>query len=124
MIQFVYPNEELPLSYKEAIDSIDHNSIVSSSCKDKNLVAEAEIVIFDEWTGLDNFTFNMEQAYVLRTSKDDFLTDLKVDNLSAWVAKMPASPEKEVISTLLSKQENVLQDLKAVNSANMQWGHH
>ena len=57
----------------------------------------------------------------LEKRKEELLKDLKVDNLSAWVAKMPASPEKEVISTLLSKQENVLQDLKAVNSANMQY---
>lgn len=72
MIQFVYPDEELPLSYKKTIDSIDHNTIVSSLCKDQKLVAEADIVIFHEWTRLDCFTFNMEQAYVLRTSKNDF----------------------------------------------------
>lgn len=72
MIQFVYPDDELPLSYKEAIDSIDHNIIVSSLCEDQNLVAEADIVIFHEWTGLDYYTFNLKQAYVLRTSKDDF----------------------------------------------------
>lgn len=72
MIQFVYPEEKLPQEYKEAIKSIDHNTIVPSICEDKELLANADIVVFHEWTGLDYFAFNKSQTYVLRTSKEDF----------------------------------------------------
>ena len=72
MIQFVYPDYVLPQVYKDVIDSIDSNFIVSSLCEDKQLIAEAEIVVFHEWTGLNYFAFNKQQAYVLRTKKVDF----------------------------------------------------
>lgn len=72
MIQFVYPDYMLPQAYKDVIDSIDSNSIVSSLCEDKRLLTKAEIVVFHEWTGLDYFAFNKQQAYVLRTMKADF----------------------------------------------------
>lgn len=72
MIQFVYPDTELPQSYKNAIDSIDHNTIVSSSCEDKRLVELADIVVFHDWASLNYYAFNLDQVYVLRTTKDDF----------------------------------------------------
>lgn len=72
MIQFVYPDKELPKEYKDVIETIDHNNIVSSLCEDKELVHSAEIVIFHDWIGLNYFKFSPNQAYVLRTNKDDF----------------------------------------------------
>ena len=72
MIQFVYPDEELPQKYKDVINTIDHNTIVSSLCEDQELLSTADIVIFNEWTGFDNFSFNKKQIYVLKTSKNDF----------------------------------------------------
>ena len=72
MIQFVYPDYELPNEYKETIDSIDHSDIVSSLCEDENLRKNADIIVFHDWTGLDYYAFDAEKAYVLRTSKADF----------------------------------------------------
>lgn len=72
MIQFVYPDYELPKEYKEVIDSIDHSDIVSSLCEDEGLRANADIVIFHDWTGLNYYAFDSKKAYVLRTSKVDF----------------------------------------------------
>jgi len=72
MIQFVYPDYELPKEYKDAIDSIDHSDIVSSLCEDKELKKNADIVIFHDWTGLNYYDYDIEKAYVLRTPKADF----------------------------------------------------
>ena len=72
MIQFVYPDYELPNKYKETIDCIDHSDIVSSLCEDENLRKNADIIVFHDWTGLDYYSFDAEKAYVLRTSKADF----------------------------------------------------
>ena len=48
MIQFVYPDEELTEEYKKIINSIDHNDIVSSLCKDKELVTSADVVVLHD----------------------------------------------------------------------------
>ena len=72
MIQFVYPDYELPQEYKEAIDSIDHSNIISSLCEDEELKEEADIIVFHDWIGLDYYAFDTHRAYVLRTSKADF----------------------------------------------------
>lgn len=72
MIQFVYPDFELPQEYKETINSIDHNDIVSSQCEDAVLRSHADIVSFNGWTGFDNYCLDSKKMYVLRTSKADF----------------------------------------------------
>ena len=71
MIQFVYPDYELPQEYKDAIETIDHSKIVSSLCDDGVLKEQADVVVFHDWTGLDYFPLNEQQAYVLRTCKTD-----------------------------------------------------
>lgn len=71
MIQFVYPNYELPQEYKETINSIDHNDIVSSVCEDKDLRENSDVVIFNNWEEIDNYRFCEDSVCVLRTSKDD-----------------------------------------------------
>ena len=72
MIQFVYPDYELPQEYKDEIETIDHSKIVSSLCEDKALVDEADVVVFHDWTGLDYCSFDMNKLYVLRTVRKDF----------------------------------------------------
>lgn len=52
MIQFVYPDYELPQEYKDEIETIDHSKIVSSLCEDKSLADEADVVVFHDWMGL------------------------------------------------------------------------
>lgn len=71
MIQFVYPDKELTQEYKDVINTIDHNTIVSSYCDDQELVANADIVIFHDWTGLQYFNYSKKQSYVLRTKKEE-----------------------------------------------------
>lgn len=73
MIQFVYPDYELPQAYKAIIDSIDHSDIVASTCLDEELCRNAEIVVFDSWDGLKAFPLNESMACVLRTTKAELL---------------------------------------------------
>lgn len=72
MIQFVYPCYEIPKEYKDAIHTIDHSDIVSSLCEDIELRANADVVVFDDWTGMDIYDFKEDGVYVIRTSKTDF----------------------------------------------------
>lgn len=72
MIQFVYPNYELPQEYKEVIHSIDHSKIVSSLCKDTALLSNADVIVLDDWIGIDTYDFKEEGVYVIRTNKADF----------------------------------------------------
>lgn len=72
MIQFLYPDYKLPKEYKDIINTIDHSNIISSVCEDKELLEQADVVVFHDWTGLDVFDFSEQIAYVLCTSKADF----------------------------------------------------
>lgn len=72
IIQFVYPDYELPQKYKDIIETIDHKKIVSTLCEDTVLKAKADVVVFHEWTRLDYYTLDMDKVYALRTSKADF----------------------------------------------------
>lgn len=69
MIQFVYPDYELPSEYKEAIEIIDHSKIVSSLCEDDRLADEADVVVFHDWSGISFGNVYADKSYVLRTSK-------------------------------------------------------
>ena len=64
MIQFVYPDYELPDVYKYAIETIDHTKIMPYSKAD-----EADIVIFEQWTELIHSALKGDYAYVIRTDK-------------------------------------------------------
>ena len=72
MIQFVYPDYELPSEYKDVIETIDHSKIVSSMCEDDVLRDNADVIVFHDWTALDNWSFDMDRLYALRTTKDAF----------------------------------------------------
>ena len=70
-IQFVYPDYELPKEYKEVINTIDHSDIISSECQDNILKEQADIIVFNGWTELDQYCFTESMVCVLRTSKTD-----------------------------------------------------
>lgn len=72
MIQYVLPEYELPIEYKEVMNSIDSHLIVSSTCEDRNATDAADVIVFDSWTGLDYWNFDKGQSYVLRTTKEDY----------------------------------------------------
>lgn len=71
MIQFLYPDYDIPEEYKTVINSIDHSDIVASTCENETLRENADIVIFSDWTALEYYKFRKDSIYALRTSKDD-----------------------------------------------------
>lgn len=75
MVQFVFPDYELPLEYKNAIESIDNNKIVSALMND----SKADIIVFNDLKGLSNYDFseNAEKVFVIRTSKTIFFETFK-----------------------------------------------
>ena len=103
MIQFVYPDYELPQEYKDTIETIDHSKIVSSLGEDEVLVNEADVVVYHDWTGMSCGKFNDGKSYVLRTSKDDlferhlFLKDVlsKVDRLNVVITDIDAFTDED-----------------------------
>ncbi len=78
MIQFVYPDYELPQEYKDVINTIDHSDIVSSLCEDEDLRKNADVIIFHDWTGIQFSSFDNEGIYTLRTSKEDLFDRYKL----------------------------------------------
>lgn len=75
MVQFVYPDCELPSEYKDAISGIDHADIVSSSCEDEALRKLADVVVFDSWDSFGLYPFSAGQAYVVRTTFADLFAN-------------------------------------------------
>ena len=72
-IQFVYPDYSLPQEYKDVINSIDHSDIVPSSCEDTILRENADVIVFNSWTAIEQYAFKDNAVCVLRTSKADLL---------------------------------------------------
>lgn len=93
MIQFVYPDFELPQDYKDAINTIDHSDIVSSDCKDDILKNNADIIILNDWKKLEAGKTEEDGIYVIRISKSELfdkylsLTDIlsKVKRLNVVI---------------------------------------
>lgn len=77
-VQFVYPDREIPSEYKEVIDTIDHAKIVGSHCEDKVLTDEADIVVFEDWKGVDTFKYQSGKSYVIRTDKSGLFNNADV----------------------------------------------
>ena len=71
MIQFVYPNYDLPQDYKDVIESIDHSKIIAL---DSPLRNNADVIIINHWQELENCDFDTNIAYVLRICKSDFFS--------------------------------------------------
>lgn len=65
MIQFVYPDYELPEEYINVIETIDHSNIMPITGKD------ADIIVFNNWSEMVGYPFNVESTYVLRIEKLD-----------------------------------------------------
>lgn len=78
MIQFVYPDYELPQEYKDVINTIDHSDIVSSLCEDDELRKNADVIICHDWNGIQFSSFDKDGIYTLRTSKEDLFDRYKL----------------------------------------------
>ena len=149
MIQFVYPEYELPDDYKKVINTIDHSVIISSLCEDKALKDIADVVVMNDWTVITSMPFNDEKSYVLRTTKADlfgkyqFLKQVlrKVKRLNVVITDLDSFTEddfetyKRILSTFSdeierlyiegkSPQLNLLTDrmmLDKMNNCNAGW---
>lgn len=75
IVQFLYPDYQLPTEYKNAIADIDHADIVSSTCKDGDLINTADVVVFDNWASINNYQFEQNQTCVIRTSFADLFSN-------------------------------------------------
>lgn len=71
-VQFTFPDEEIPAEYKSLLDTIDHTSIVGSSCKDSEVLDNADVIVFDSYKSATDFPIDTEKSYVVRISKDEF----------------------------------------------------
>ena len=121
MIQFVYPDYELPSEYKEVIETIDHSKIVSSLCEDETLRDEADVIVYHDWTGLSFGKFEEGKSYVLRTTKADlferylFVKDVlsKVTRLNVVITDVESFKEedfaryKQILETLSEHLEKI-----------------
>lgn len=144
-IQFVYPGDELPKEYKEAVDTIDHIDIVSFWNKDWELLKNANIIVIDSWEDI-NEHLKTDKTYILRTSKDNLfknykkLTEVlpKVERINVVLTDIPEFKDEDFekykemlaeISEALAKdyiagktpQTNLLTDrmvLKEMNNCN------
>lgn len=69
MVQFVWPEKDLPQDYLQVIDSVDHHIIAPASCLVKGV--EADIIVWNDWRVLVNNRIVVDAAYVLRISKKE-----------------------------------------------------
>ncbi len=79
-IQFLFPDYELPEEYKQVIDTIDHASIVCSTCKDSQMREDADVVVFDSWEAIKDYSFSDAKSYVVRTDKEGFFSNAHLLN--------------------------------------------
>jgi len=73
MIQFVYPDYDIPQEYKDVVESIDHSKIKSLLPTSPDMGgddAEADIIVANDWK---IWPKESKVPIVLRTSKTDFL---------------------------------------------------
>lgn len=72
MIQFVYPDYELPQEYKDVIETIDHSKIrTSPNPSEGGETSDADVVVFNDWQETVGYSFDAKKAYVLRICKTD-----------------------------------------------------
>lgn len=144
MIQFVYPDYEIPQEYKETIETIDHSKIVPFASQE-----EADIIVFNDFDELKGCTLSESCTYVLRIGKDDFFGNIggiqdvlgKVKRLNIAIRDIESFTEadfgryKECLSLLASELEkcylaggtpqlNLLTDrfsLSTMNNCNAGW---
>lgn len=144
MIQFIYPDYEIPQEYKDTIETIDHSKIVPFASQE-----DADIIVFNDYNELSKCELSNSITYVLRIGKDDFFKNIsgiqnilgKVKRLNIAIRDIERFTEddfdryKECLSTLGSELEkcylegrtpqlNLLTDrfsLSAMNNCNAGW---
>ena len=64
---------------------------------------------------------DMEPIMIEISSLDKRKAERHTHSLLEWLEKQPESPDRVMLQTLLDKQEEILQELKGINSRNMQF---
>lgn len=83
MIQYVYPDCDLPQEYKETIETIDHSKIIPSNSP---MVEEADVVVFNNWEDTIGFSLDESATYVLRINKKDLFA--QKDVIKTFIGKV------------------------------------
>lgn len=78
MIQFVYPEYELPQEYVDVIESIDHSKIIPSTAENVSLKNEADVIVFHNWADLQSLDAKSCKCCVLRTRKNELFEKYKL----------------------------------------------
>ena len=78
MIQFVYPDYDLPLAYKKVIESTDHSKIIPSTSP---IAEKADVIVINHWEEFKVNRFDTSAAYVLRIPMRDLLVQGKLIKL-------------------------------------------
>lgn len=73
MIQFVYPDYELPQEYKDVINAIDHIKIIPYG---NNEVGD--VVVLNHWNDVQNGALDKNLTYVFRTTKDKLFANINL----------------------------------------------
>lgn len=140
MIQYVYPDCDLPQEYKETIETIDHSKIIPSNSP---LVEEADVIVFNNWKDAVGFPLDESATYVLRINKKDLFTQkdviktfidkvtrlnivitdvetFKEDDFSKYKTVLDSFGEEteQLYKAGLSPQLNVITDRIALNQMN------
>ena len=77
-IQFVYPDQILPQTHVDMINSIDHIDIVSSTNQDSELLEKAEVLVFNSFGDIDKTYLNQSKDVIIRTTIADFISNVQV----------------------------------------------
>ena len=83
MIQYIYPNCDLPQEYKDTIETIDHSKIIPSNSP---LVEEADVVVLNDWKDTIGFSLDESVTYVLRINKKDLFA--QKDVIKTFIGKV------------------------------------
>lgn len=83
MIQYVYPNYELPVEYKKVIESIDHSKIKTYPDISEWKVNDADVLILNNYRQIEK----VDVPIVLRINKEE-LFDSK-DEIAELLSKTP-----------------------------------
>ena len=78
MVQFIYPDYELPEKYKKAIDEIEHVDIISANNKDISLIKVADIVIFNSIDDTIGYQFDNDTVYVVRGTFNEIISNKEI----------------------------------------------
>lgn len=76
-VQFVYPSYKLPEEYKTIINTIDHADIVPAVCEDEELLASADVVVFDNINDMKYSKCRKGTVCVLRMCKKEMFDDVR-----------------------------------------------